>query len=301
MASRALESEIDRLYQLPLEEFTPARNALAKKAGADCAAIKGLNKPPIAAWAVNQLYWQQGDLWNELIAAADNARKAHRAVLAGRTGDVRAAGKVHDEAVDKALKATLALLAAAKHPATDATKHAIATTLRALPADAPPGRLTQALQPAGFEMLSGFQVAPGPPRAARPAPERPQPPARTASSPPAPKIDAKVLTRARHEAASTARALRDAETAARREEFERVRTEREEKRATDAVDKAREAVARAEAELDEAEQAAARAAEMRASAAKRAADAHAAIAKARDRAESAAADLSALEKGRPPR
>lgn len=300
MPSRALESEIDRLYQLPLEEFTPARNALAKKSGSEGSAIKALGKPPIAAWAVNQLYWQQGDLWNELIAAAENARKAHRAVLAGRSGDVRAAGKVHDDAVEKALKGTLALLAAAKHPATDATKHAIATTLRALPADAPPGRLTQPLQPAGFEMLAGFQVAPGPARPARPTPDRPTPAAR-ASTPAPPKVDAKVLTRARHEAASSARALLDAETAAKREAFERARTEREAQRAAEAVDKAREAVARAEAELEEAEAAAAKAAEMRKAASKRAAEAQSAIAAARERAESAAAELSALEKGRTPR
>jgi len=298
MASRALETEIDRLYQLPLEEFTPARNALAKKAGSDGAAIKALTKPPIAAWAVNQLYWKHGDIWNELIAAAENAQKAHRAVLAGRAGDVRAAGKVHDEAVEKALRATLALLAAAGHPATDATKHAVGTTLRALPAGEPAGRLRRALQPAGFEMLSGFPVAPGPARPSRPAPDRPSPKSADTAAPP--KVDAKLLTKVKHEAASAARALRDAETAARREEFEQVRTEREEKRAADAVEKAREAVAQAEAALEHAEDAARNAAEMRKAAAKRAVDAQEALTEARDRAESAAADLTAIEKGRMP-
>jgi hypothetical protein len=299
MASRALEAEIDRLYQLPLAEFTPARNALAKTAGDDAARIRALTKPPIAAWAVNQLYWQQGEVWNDLLAAADNARKAHRAVLAGRSGDVRAAGKVHEDAVEKALKATLALLAAAGQPATDATKHAIATTLRSLPGDEPAGRLTKVLQPAGFEMLSGFSIAPGPPRPARPAPEPTS--AKKGASSAEPKVDAKALTKARHEAASTARALRDAETAARREEFEKVRTEREEKRTADAVEKAREEVSRAEAELEEAQAAAQKAAQMRKAAAKRAVEAQAALAQARDRAESAAADLTAMESGRKPR
>jgi hypothetical protein len=296
MASRALETEIDHLYQLPLAEFTPARNALAKQAGADAARVRALTKPPIAAWAVNQLYWQHGDVWNELIAAAENARKAHRAVLAGRSGDVRAAGKVHEEAVEKALKTTMALLDAADHPATDATRHAIATTLRALPGDDAPGRLTKALQPAGFEMLSGFPIAPGPARPSRPAPETAAP--KKAGGRAEPKVDAKALTRARHEAASTARALRDAETAARREEFEKVRTEREEKRSAEAVEKAREAVARAKAELEEAEAAAGRATGMRKAAAKRAAEAQTALSEARDRAESAAAALTAMESGR---
>src|SRR5688572_29809791 len=161
MGSRGIEAEIDRLYQLPLEEFTPARNALAKKAGSDAARVRGLGKPPIAAWAVNQLYWQHGDLWNALVAAAENAQRAHRAVLTGKAADVRASSKVHEEAVDKALRATLALLADAKHPATDSTKHAIGTTLRAVPGDEPPGRFTRTLQPAGFGMLTGLPLAAG--------------------------------------------------------------------------------------------------------------------------------------------
>ena len=140
-ASRALEAEIVRLYQLPLDEFTPARNALAKSAGGEAARIRTLSKPPVAAWAVNQLYWRKAEVWNALLAAAENAQRVQRAVLAGRAGDVRAASKVHDDAVEKALRATLALLADARHPATDQTKHAIGTTLRALPGDEPPGRL----------------------------------------------------------------------------------------------------------------------------------------------------------------
>lgn len=296
MSSRALETEIDRLYQLPLDEFTAARNALAKKVGGDAGTVRGLSKPPIAAWAVNQLYWRHGEVWNDLIAAAENARQAHRAVLAGKSGDVRAAGKVHEDAVEKALKTTMAILTAADHPPTDATKHAIATTLRALPGDEPPGRLTKALQPAGFEMLSAFPIAAGPVRPSRPAPEPPA--AKKSGAAAKPKVDAKALTKARHEAASTARALRDAETAARREEFEKVRTEREEKRADEAVEKAREALSRAEAELEEATAAAQRAAQIRKAAAKRAVEAQRTLSEARDRAEAAAADLTAMESGR---
>ena len=48
-----MSDEIDRLYELPLEEFTAARNALAKETGD--AALKQLKKPTVPAWAVNQL------------------------------------------------------------------------------------------------------------------------------------------------------------------------------------------------------------------------------------------------------
>lgn len=297
MGSRGIEAEIDRLYQLPLEEFTPARNALAKTAGSDAARVRGLPKPPIAAWAVNQLYWKHGDLWNALVAAAENAQRAHRAVLTGKSADVRAASKVHEDAVDKALRATLALLAEAKHPATDATKHAIGTTLRAVPGDEPAGRFTRTLQPAGFGMLTGIPLAPGAPaKRQKPAPTPRA--AATSTSRAEPKVDAKALTRARQAAAAAADALRTAEAAVRREEFERARTEREEKRAGSAVAKAHEASERAAAELAEAVAAAKDATRLREAAAKRATAAEAALPKARRDAAAAAAELQALEKGR---
>jgi hypothetical protein len=296
MPTRTLDAEIDRLYQLPLDAFTQARNALAKEADGGAGHVRSLAKPPIAAWAINQLYWKKRDLWDALIAAADNARREHRAVLAGRSGDVRAANKVHEEAVEKALKATLGLLAEAGHPVTDATKQAVATTLRALPGDEPPGRLTRALQPGGFEALAGLAVSPGGPRAHKTAaPSRPA--GAPAPEPARIRVDAKALTRARQADASAARALRDAENAARRAEFEQARAEREEKRAAEAVEKARDALRRAQEEVEEAEAAARRATKTREEAIARARDADKALPVARERADAAAADLKAAEKG----
>ena len=154
MATSRVDEEIARLYQLPLADFTAARNALAKQAGARASEVKALQKPPVAAWAINQLFWQRRDVYDRLIGAAGDLRAAHGAVLAGKSGDVRAAGESHEEAIEAALKATLALLRDAGQPATDATRQAIATTLRALPGTDPPGHLSATLQPGGFEMLS---------------------------------------------------------------------------------------------------------------------------------------------------
>jgi hypothetical protein len=170
MPARLIEDEIGRLYQQPLDEFTSARNALAKRAGGDAAGIRALTKPSVPAWAVNQLYWRDRQAWDALIAAAENARKVNRAVLAGRSGDVRAANQVHEEAVDAALKATLAQLASSGHPITDATRQAVATTLRALPGEDAPGRLTKPLQPGGFEALAGSPCPLAPPRTRPPRP-----------------------------------------------------------------------------------------------------------------------------------
>ena len=81
-----IEDEVDRLYQLPLKEFTPARNALAKQADGDHAAtVRALQKPSVPAWAVNQLYWQKRAVYDELVEAAERLRTTHRSLLAGNS------------------------------------------------------------------------------------------------------------------------------------------------------------------------------------------------------------------------
>jgi hypothetical protein len=298
MPARRLDDEIDRLYKLAPDEFTPARNALAKGAGADAPAIKALTKPPIAAWAVNQVHWQQPDIYNALIDAAKTLRQMHKAVLSGKTGDVRAAGKVHEAAVDAALKAALGQLTSNGHPATDATRQAIATTLRALPGDEPPGRLTRALQPGGFEMLAGLSIGAEGHRAdahktvsAATAPSRIEKPEasgkarRKAPEAPAKPVDPKALARAREAAAKAARELREAEHTARREEFEAARAAREAEKATRQLEQAREALAAAEQDVESAEAAAAEAEKTRAAAQQRAEAAERALDAARKRSK----------------
>ena len=302
MAARASDQDIDRLYQLPLDEFTPARNALAKTAGADASRVRALAKPPIAAWAVNQLYWRNRKIWDALIAAAENARRAHKAVLAGRSGEIRSLSKVHDEAVETALKAALSILTGAGHPQSDATKQAIVTTLRALPAEEAPGRLTHTLQPGGFEALAGLSLGRGVPVApakgvAKPTSARAAAAAATAEAPPRPKIDQKAVARARAAIADAEREARDAEQAARREEFEVGKTTRDEARAAKAVERTTAAVAEAQTAHDEAQAALAAAARQRAAAEKRLRAAEDALAAARARAASEQRELQRIEKG----
>jgi hypothetical protein len=309
MAARKVESEIDRLYQVGPEEFTASRNALAKTAGADAAAIKRLTKPPLAAWAVNQVYWRHRDVHDALISAAKELRQTHKTVLAGRTADLRSAGKAHDVAVDQALKAALAELAEKGHPATDATRQAIATTLRALPAADPPGRLSTILQPGGFEMLAGLSIGTGtgrqsekPPAPVRDAarvgatPARATSPAGKQQRPAAPfhrrtthtqekAPDPRALAKAREAAARAARELREAEHTVRREEFEAARAAREADKADRLLQHAREALATAQRDFEEAEAAAAEAARTKVLAEERAAAAERALEEAKRKAE----------------
>jgi hypothetical protein len=298
MPSRPLDAGIDRLYQLPLDEFTAARNALAKDAGPDAAEIRKLPKPPAAAWAINQLYWQRRSSYDALINAADRVRSAHAALLSGKKVDVRDVGQAHEAALDVALKATLAILQGVGQPATDATKQAIATTLRALPAADAPGRLTRTLQPGGFEMLAGLPVKGGQRAAARPAASIARsaaPPAIGAS--PAPKGRDKAVARAKEAVMLATRALRNAEQAARREEFEVARASREADRAGERVAEARKALEAAQDAVDKAERAAAAAGKKKDVAARRAGEAEAAVAAARRRADAAHAELTQAEQG----
>jgi len=271
-----IESDIDRLYQLPAGEFTAARNALAKTAGKNAAGVRQLAKPSIAAWAVNQLYWKRRSDYDALVEASTSLRKIHKAILGGHRGDIRDATKAHDAAIERALKSTLALLREEGHPVTDATRQAIQTTLRALPGTDAPGRLTQALQPGGFEMLSGLSVAPpraGDPRSkAEPARKDARPPDKTDKT-------EKKDKKAQEAAARAARELRLAEHEAQRQEFEAAKTAREAEKAARAVEQAREAVEAAQQELEDAERAAREATRARDAALRRAENAAAAVAR----------------------
>src|SRR6187397_2507257 len=100
MAKHALEEQIDELYKLPLDEFTSARNELAK-ASADTA-VKKLEKPNVAAWAVNQLYWRERKLYDEVIKTSGQLHTAYKQQLAGKASDVRAVEVFQKEAMRRA-------------------------------------------------------------------------------------------------------------------------------------------------------------------------------------------------------
>jgi hypothetical protein len=94
-----LEDAVNRLYQLPLAEFTPARNDLAKRSGAGQAQISKLQKPNVAAWAVNQVYWRHRDVYDRLVAAAEAQRTAHKKVIGGHAADLRGLETAHRDAL----------------------------------------------------------------------------------------------------------------------------------------------------------------------------------------------------------
>jgi hypothetical protein len=78
--------EADELYGLPDAEFTPARDALAKRLRAekrreDADAVKALRRPSVAAGAINRAVREHGA--DEVLAAGEALRAAHEALLSG--------------------------------------------------------------------------------------------------------------------------------------------------------------------------------------------------------------------------
>ena len=69
----------DDLYALPLGDFTPARDALAKEHKSDkdlAAGIKGLRKASVAAWVLNLLVRRDPDQVDQVLAVGEALRDA---------------------------------------------------------------------------------------------------------------------------------------------------------------------------------------------------------------------------------
>lgn len=148
------EDALTSLYQAPFADFVAERKRLAaelKTAGDkdDAARLMKHSRPPVSAWAVNQLWWQDRAAFEALIAAAADVK----------VGD-REASRVHREALAKLRDRAASLLHAAGNAATEATLRRVTTTLSALGATGsfapdPPGALAADRDPPGFEAL-GF-------------------------------------------------------------------------------------------------------------------------------------------------
>src|ERR1041384_8847192 len=165
-----LDDDIDGLFRLPLTEFTSARNTLAarlKKEGRpnDAERVKLLGKPSVSAWTVNQLYWDHREAFDELIATGKRFRPASR--RAGKGADMRESLDARRGALVHLSDLATELLRDAGHNRSPETIRRITTTLEALSAyallsDGPtPGRLTNDVDPPGFESLASLMAGGG--------------------------------------------------------------------------------------------------------------------------------------------
>jgi hypothetical protein len=167
-----LDREIDRLYALPLEEFTAGRNALArrlKSEGDNEAAeqVGALAKPSLPVWAINQLARQERTRMRTLLDAGTRLRKAQERALGGGGSDaLRAAQADEREAIRDLVERAGAILEGAGRPPSRTILERIRSTLAAAALSEPArstlkaGRLTDELQVTGFEALAGIEPAP---------------------------------------------------------------------------------------------------------------------------------------------
>jgi hypothetical protein len=164
-----LDRELDALYDLPLEEFTKARNDLAgrlRKAHQSEASdqVRSLKKPAVVAWAANRLARDEPQLTAALLEAGDLLRETQQRALAGnaKPEEVSDASAAEREAIR-------GLLTAARKRfgdrATSALLDKLSQTLRAAAVDptARPllehGRLTEELKAVGFGPLEAVKPA----------------------------------------------------------------------------------------------------------------------------------------------
>jgi len=244
-----LEPELDRLYQLPPGEFTAARDELAKSLRDEgerdrSTEVKQLRKPPVAVWLVNRLARERELDVQRLVKAGQALTKS-----GGGSGAFAAARDDEQQALERLSQAAQEL--AEREGTGGAAVDRATQTLRAASLTdegrrlLKQGRLTEELQPPGFEALSGITLA-------TPKREPKQPKGKT--------DDRAERRRARDEAREAVRRLRAEErelkSAARAavREADRAATEagRLRKKADQAQAAAHEAgerVARAEAEL----------------------------------------------------
>jgi hypothetical protein len=166
--------EIDRLFALSLDEFTRARNELAKRlkqdGDADAAEhVRTLAKPSVAAWAINQLARRDTQDVRSLLNVAARLRSAQERSLRGERAadEVRAAQAEERDVLRRLTQRAGDLLREAGRPATGATLDRVSSTLRAA-ALAEPGRtllregqLTGDVEVSGFDAFAGVELPAG--------------------------------------------------------------------------------------------------------------------------------------------
>ncbi len=298
-----LDVELERLYRGPLDEFTPARNALAKQLGKlggkqDADRVRALPKPTLSAWAVNLLFAREGEAMDALLAAGKQARAGQREAVAGRgAAALRESLEALRGLIDRLRRRGAGLLAESGRPVSRTLIERIGTDLQALalsPAAASEAArrwLDRDLDPPGFEVLAGLQLAGAP--VADLAARRAQREEREEKRPPAPKPGPAPRP---HGVPAPKESARDSERQRkerqRQEAVERARREREEERIRRRVAVAEEKLERAQNEADSLREEAGQAEKAASDARRRAEAAELAAHRAREKADRAGERLA---------
>jgi hypothetical protein len=166
----ALERELDALYQLPLDQFTSARDELAKRLRADGQAeqaeqVKALRKPTVAVWLVNRLVREDELDVQRLIKAGQSIAKTQAKVAQGQAPEAFLDARREEQRALERLARAAQRLAESEGVGRSAIDRATQTLRAASLTDEgrrllKQGRLTEEVQPPGFEALAGMNFAP---------------------------------------------------------------------------------------------------------------------------------------------
>jgi hypothetical protein len=160
-----LDGELDRLYQLPLGEFTAARNELAKRLRAEgegerAEAIKELRKPTAAVWLVNQLAHERQLDVQRLLKAGESLAESQAKAATGSSQSFSEARGDEQRALAHLAKAAHEIAARAGIGATAADRATATLRAASLTTEGREllrrGRVTEELEPPGFEALTGM-------------------------------------------------------------------------------------------------------------------------------------------------
>lgn len=176
-----LDDDIDRLFALPLDEFTAARDALAKelRAAGDkegTSRVKALKKPNLPAWSLNQLARRHPDEIDELFDVTERVRRAQRKVMSGgKASELREVTDERNRVVARLTRLTRAILEEAGRAAAPQTMTAVGDSLLAIASDEEgaqvlrSGRLSRELKPEAIVDVGGLTLVPPEPEAPEPA------------------------------------------------------------------------------------------------------------------------------------
>jgi hypothetical protein len=163
------DDEVSRLYSLPLAEFTAERDALAKRLRAEgdregASEIKGLKKPSVPAWAINQAVRSDRGAADDLVEAAERLSEAQTAAVEGGDADeLRKAMAGQAAAIERMMGAVEEALEGGSRSA--ATLDRARETLRAVAGDGELRAQFEAGRVVRDREAVGFGGAPATPRA----------------------------------------------------------------------------------------------------------------------------------------
>lgn len=172
LSKAELERELDRLYQLPLGEFTSARDELARRLRSEgererADEVKKLRKPNVGVWLVNKLARERELDVQRLLKAGESLTRSQATAAAGKSSEKFLEARRDEQQALERLARAAREIAEREGIGTSALAKATETFRAAsLTAEGREllkrGRLSEDLEPPGFEALAGLDgVAPG--------------------------------------------------------------------------------------------------------------------------------------------